>query len=211
MKNLVLLIIICLCFTACNQPPSGQYTNLPAGWDTVPEQLIKSYFPADSGENITYVSENGKSITFNVYDKRYNYSPCIVFEATGGENNETQEFRFPESIEVSIRSDTKESSSTTLHMGLHIINRTTLVVGGGCDYQKDGNNKYAICRYDVQLETKPNSDMPKEPNKIFEYLTDSLYLTNFLKPELGVNFLMVRNVGVVWFIDDEGVKWTLQE
>jgi hypothetical protein len=218
MKNLILILGLFM-LVSCNpqeikDPQRPDY--LPQGWDTVPEAFIKSYFCNLPAGYVSYISENNKIIKFNFVSPAYIYVPPVTFTGNGGENGESQTFYIAEDIHTMYRGETDNAPYKDLDVSLGIgPNRTA--VGFRASYSYNEGGPYGTSNYhssgaslSFAMPCNPATELPLEPNKVFEYLTDTVYLKNSVFPGENV-FVIVRGKGIVSFLDDDGVRWTLQE
>ncbi|MDR0830889.1 MAG: hypothetical protein LBN95_12400 [Prevotellaceae bacterium] len=213
MKNLILILGLFM-LVSCNpqeikDPQRPDY--LPQGWDTVPETFIKSYFCNLKEGNVRYISENNKTINFEFRSPAYIYTPPISFTGHGGENGESQTFYIDEMIDTWYWGETENAPYKDLEVSLNIgPNRNRLKWRCSYGYWNGNIDHESSANLSIAIPCNSETEMPLEPNKVFEYLTDTVYLKNSIFPGENV-FVIVRGKGIVSFLDDEGVKWTLQE
>ena len=74
MKTKMFLIInILLLVGCCKKVSLNPQTGLPWGWNPMPHERIKSYFPLNVGAQVTYISEKGENKVFKCTDLYYHY------------------------------------------------------------------------------------------------------------------------------------------
>ena len=74
MKIKIFLILNVLLLVGCCKKVSlNPQTGLPWGWNPMPHERIKSYFPLNVGTQVTYISEKGENKVFKCTDLYYHY------------------------------------------------------------------------------------------------------------------------------------------
>ncbi len=167
-------------------------TGLPFGWQAMPLEKIKKYFPVSASETVTYVSENGVSRQYKCVDFDFDYfnnlgecysacSKCSQYELFH--------------ISSNFNSTTGEPLKYYITTG---VNRTNLTVG----YNNNVLEK--------EFEEDSSKDWAKNPNEFIDYLTDTIEIPGRDNPQ-KIMGILVLGKGLVWFTDEDGVKWTLKE
>ncbi len=167
-------------------------TGLPFGWQAMPLEKIKKYFPVSASETVTYVSENGVSRQYKCVDFDFDYfnnlgecysacSKCSQYELFH--------------ISSNFNSTTGELLKYYITTG---VNRTNLTVG----YNNNVLEK--------EFEEDSSKDWAKNPNEFIDYLTDTIEIPGRDNPQ-KIMGILVLGKGLVWFTDEDGVKWTLKE
>lgn len=74
MKTKIFLILSVLLLVGCCKKVSlNPQMGLPWGWNPMPHERIKSYFPLNVGTQVTYISEKGENKVFKCTDLYYHY------------------------------------------------------------------------------------------------------------------------------------------
>ncbi len=184
--------LIVLVFGCVKKVLVDNNTGLPFGWQAMPLEKIKKYFPVSASETVTYVSENGVSRQYKCVDFDFDYfnnlgecysacSKCLQYE----------HFH----ISSNFNSTTGEPLKYYITTG---VNRTNLKVG----YNNNALEK--------EFEEDSSKDWAKNPNEFIDYLTDTIEIPGRDNPQ-KIMGILVLGKGLVWFTDEDGVKWTLKE
>ena len=188
---------------------------LPKGWLEMPKELIQSYF--FRGNSITYISENNDIKTFeNEFNYHYEPYDMSTYDVVWEDGEEEPDI--PKNVpheELNISNDLKGVNIDN-YLKVYLLiwnNRTKLTIlyqfsneriSGSIDDYSGGN-------YVVDFENNPKKDegmgYPKKPNEVFEHLTDTINLTYDGK----LMGQLVAGKGLIWFTDDNGIKWYLKE
>jgi hypothetical protein len=207
MKNLVYIAVTACFFASCNKPRINPDTRLPEGWLPMPQEQIKSYFPVNEGETITYVSENNETATFTCYLKTYDYHPYYTEYKDDGKNGGISKYVPYDDCRASI--DFK-SEEIPYRLGYYIdviANRTMLDIGGGF-YGYSGSGGRIDLWFENDNSKNRGMGWPKYPNEFMQYLTDEIEFPN---RDGNIAAVLKSGKGLIWFLDYAGVKWTLQE
>lgn len=212
MKTKLFLMLCILLFTGCCKRVSiNPQTGLPWGWEPMPHERIKSYFPIEEGKFVTYISENGKSKTFKCINAYYEYSN------TFGECYSFNKCAPNEDLDATVRFQYLNENSIKEYLEYHIIsfaNRTHFSLFY-IDYlyrdKKDDNERCGGGIYKMfEIDKSMWTTWPKNPNEFMSYFIDTIVLPKHNQPEKTMGIL-VAGKGLVWFTDEDGVKWTLKE
>ncbi len=184
--------LIVLVFGCVKKVLVDNNTGLPFGWQAMPLEKIKKYFPVSASETVTYVSENGVSRQYKCVDFDFDYfnnlgecysacSKCSQYELFH--------------ISSNFNSTTGKPLKYYITTG---VNRTNLKVG----YNNNVLEK--------EFEEDSSKDWAKNPNEFIDYLTDTIEIPGRDNPQ-KIMGILVLGKGLVWFTDEDGVKWTLKE
>ncbi|MDR1544743.1 MAG: hypothetical protein LBS50_10150 [Prevotellaceae bacterium] len=207
MKKLFIILIGGLLF-AC-KPVNPNQSCLPEGWSPMPEEKIKSFFQNNENDIVTYISENGETLSFKCELPSYNYHSYCENEI-GEEDPEAGESKFLHYEEHSSYITFKcSSNSARLSYSLAVwANRTRLTIH--YSYRIGDNDNYGVLEREFKKDDSKDKGMgyPKNPNEFIPFLTDTIELRRIDTNEL--TGILVSGKGLAWFKDHEGVKWTLQ-
>ena len=207
MKTKIFLILnILLLVGCCKKVSLNPQTGLPWGWNPMPHERIKSYFPLKDGTNVMYMSEK-KVKEFRCVLTKYNYNN------TFGENYFIISKRLPyENCNVYVKLQRIKDGLLLDEMeyGINIYdNRTRMKVSYDYNYPKVKKGNF-IREFEQDKTKDMGIGWPKNPNEFIDYLTDTIVLTQSNDPEKTMGML-VAGKGLVWFTDSDGIRWTLKE
>ncbi|KGN82650.1 hypothetical protein HW49_01180 [Porphyromonadaceae bacterium COT-184 OH4590] len=209
--NLFLMLCILLFAGCCKKISINPQTGLPWGWDPMPHERIRSYFPMEEGKFVTYISENGNSKTFKCISSYYEYSN------TFGECNSFNKCAPNEKLDVAIKFKSSNENSIKEYLEYHIIsfsNRTHFSLFYIDYLYRDKGDNNERCGGGIhkmfEIDTSKWTTWPKNPNEFMSYFTDTIILPKHDQPEKAMGIL-VTGKGLVWFTDYDGIKWTLKE
>ena len=162
-------------------------------WNEFPKELVLSYFPYEQNERIAFVSENGNTISFLIQKNE-------IFNEYMSAAKKDIELR-GERFMVDVKG--YNTNNFLFSSMARIIQRHTLVFDAGIRTPNAEFDSYIRVFEDVDEDY-----MPLDPNYIFSCLTDTINLHD----KNGVdNAKIVRNKGLIFFIDTNGIKWHLKE
>lgn len=200
MKQKIIILLSIVFLSGCS--PFNSDTGLPEGWLPVKDK-IKSYFPVNENDVITYISENNETLSFICYEYSYYHHPYSQ-KGKGQQRGIHHE-------ECSCSAEFECTSNSNINLGYHMsieINRTRLITGYGSNINGAyGGSLYKKFENDYQKDK--GLGYPMYPNEVLEYLTDTIELRQQDTDKL--TGILVSDVGLAWFTDGDGVKWYLQE
>jgi len=215
MKTKIFLIInILLLVGCCKKVSLNPQTGLPWGWNPMPHERIRSYFPLNVGTQVTYISEKGENKVFKCTDLYYHYQNTF-----GNSNGMFSKFVPYEDCNASVNLATKSNNniySEILFARIIIgINRINLSLSYAYSYKQESvvtKQRSATIYKEFEQDKTKNMGMgwPKNPNEFIDYLADTIVLTQSNNPEKTMGML-VAGKGLVWFTDSDGIRWTLKE
>ena len=216
MKIKIFLILNVLLLVGCCKKVSlNPQTGLPWGWNPMPHERIKSYFPLNVGTQVTYISEKGENKVFKCTDLYYHYQNTF-----GNSYGMFSKFVPYEDCSYSMKLEyfkDKYYGKEFLKSDIDIVmNRIRANISYNHSYYNHKNEIKKSCggvvdKWFEQDKTK-NMGMgwPKNPNEFIDYLTDTIVLTQSNNPEKTMGML-VAGKGLVWFTDSDGIRWALKE
>ncbi len=220
MKKYILILGVVVAVFACGKVGKiNPDTCLPEGWlpmDTA--KFYESFIPRSvSVKALTYKSATGETRTFEaigenaISHSRYEYytTYCLDYGTSKSANKEdlsVGNYRFfkneTHNITLSYRFWTTNRYRFTADFHYEDLD-SSFVPGDMSAYTERGIFIKEFGRY--------SNYQPKHPNAIIDFMneTDTIYIKNL--DDNQVKAVLVKGKGLIWFIDNKGIKWTLQE
>lgn len=199
-KIFLTLGLIVLVFGCVKKVLVDNNTGLPFGWQAMPLEKIKKYFPVAASETVTYVSENGVSRQYKCIDFDFKYfNDFGVCYSACSKCSPSEHFN--------IGSEFNSTTGDVLRYSISVVGNRTLL---GIRYKN--NDLLGNLEKEFENDKAKNMGMgwAKNPNEFIDYLTDTIEIPGRDNPQ-KIMGILVLGKGLVWFTDEDGVKWTLKE
>ena len=191
MKKIFFFVSILLLLSNCDRNVYKTYN-----WKKFPIERFESYFPYSRGETIKFVSENFDTIVIDIdaYNIANEFQVCKenIKEQFWGEIVDYYIFDF-----VTYSPDRYKFCTWG-----HSTNRHHISFGAEIGY---GLNVGVSFEKEFPYD---ENYMPYDENEVFTYLIDTITLKN---STVGNTAYIVSGKGLVYFTDNNGIKWYLKE
>ena len=201
MKYRILLItLLIFSIFACSDKDKNQIkidpnTCLPEGWNPIDSNLIYSYFtPLKDNSKVSYISEKGDVEEFIV-----DYSRCEYINTFCYDLEPLAEKYHIEQLDIYIAMKSENN-----HLIYHFLidSRSVMLIEVSLNYD-------IFARSEVTWTTN-NKGYSTEPDGYIDFFKEGNSMLIPSPEDSSPKASFEKDKGLTWFIDKNGVKWTLK-